>query len=69
MISGMRAYGVAITLIWTLSATSILIVLAVAASGVWLHAAFGGAAVLELICSALTFWFLQRVNRAGRFDV
>jgi hypothetical protein len=69
MISGMRAYGVAITVIWTLSATTVLVVLALAVSGVWLHVAFGGAAVLELLCAALTFWVLLRVNRAGHFDV
>jgi hypothetical protein len=69
MWSGMRAYGVAIMTIWTLSATTVLIVLAVAVSPAWLKATFGGGAVVELLASALTFWFLNRLNRAGRFDV
>lgn len=69
MWSGMRAYGVAVTLIWALSATSLLVVLAFVIPGVWMHAAFGGAAVLELAFSALTLAFLRRRSQAGRFDV
>jgi hypothetical protein len=69
MISGMRAYGVAITVIWALSATSVLAVLAVVMSGAWLHVAFGGCALLELALSALTLSFLIRGSNAGRFDV
>jgi len=68
MWSGMRAYGVAITVIWALSATSVLAVFAVAVSGVWLRAAFGAGAVLELALSALTLSFLIRASNAGRFD-
>jgi hypothetical protein len=69
MISGMRAYGVAITVIWAMSATWVLAVFAVAASRPWLHAVFGGAAVAELALSALTLSFLRRASEAGRFDV
>jgi len=69
MISGMRAYGVAITVIWAMSATTLLVVLAIAVPGIWLRAAFGGGAVLELALSALTLLFLRRASEAGRFDV
>jgi hypothetical protein len=69
MISGMRAYGIAITLIWALSATSLLAVFAVAVSGVWIRVALGGAALVELGLSALTLVLLQRASRSGRFDV
>jgi hypothetical protein len=69
MISGMRAYGVAITVIWAMSATTLLVILAIAVPGIWLHAAFGGGAVLELAFSALTLAFLRRASEAGRFDV
>ena len=69
MWSGMRAYGVAITLIWTAAATTLLVVLAIAIPGAWLHVAFGGGAVLELGFSALTLLSIQRASRSGRFDV
>jgi hypothetical protein len=65
---GMRAYGVAITVIWTMSAVSVLAVLTAAASDLWLKAAFGAGAVLELCLSALTLAFLIRASNAGRFD-
>jgi hypothetical protein len=68
MWSGMRAYGVAITLIWTLSSVTVLFVLSAASRG-GARLAFGGGALLEIGCAAATYWFLQRVNRAGRFDV
>jgi hypothetical protein len=69
MISGMRAYGVAITSIWALSATSVLVVLAIAASTAPLRIALGGAAALELALSVLTVGFLRRASESGRFDV
>lgn len=69
MISGMRAYGVAITVIWAMCACTILLVLAVAVSGTWLHIGFGAGAVLELLLSALTLRFLSKASIRGRFDV
>jgi len=69
MWSGMRAYGVAITTIWTLSATTVLVVLAAASSRPWMRVTFGAGAAVELVLSGLTFWFLHRLNNAGRFDV
>jgi thiosulfate reductase cytochrome b subunit len=65
---GMRAYGVAITVIWTMSTTSVLAVFAVAVNGAWLKAALGSGAVLELVCCWLTLAFLIRASNAGRFD-
>jgi hypothetical protein len=65
---GMRAYGVAITVIWTMSATSVLVVFAVAASALWLQLLLGATAVLELCLSAATLAFLIRTSNAGRFD-
>jgi hypothetical protein len=65
---GMRAYGVAITVIWTMSATSVLVVFAVAASALWLRVLLGAGAVLELCLSAVTLAFLIRASNAGRFD-
>jgi len=65
---GMRAYGVAITVIWALSATSVLAVFAVAVTTWWLHVVLGVGAVLELAFSALTLAFLIRTSNAGRFD-
>jgi hypothetical protein len=69
MISGMRAYGVAITVIWAMCACTVLLVLAVATSGTWLHLGFAAGAVLELALSALTLRFLRRASVHGRFDV
>jgi hypothetical protein len=69
MISGMRAYGVAVTVIWTMCACTVLLVLAVATHGTWLHVAFGGGALMELALSALTLRFLSRASVRGRFDV
>jgi uncharacterized membrane protein len=65
---GMRAYGVAITVIWTMSATSVLVVFAVAASALWLQIVLGATAVLELCLSVVTLLFLIRASNAGRFD-
>jgi len=69
MVSGMRAYAVAITVIWAAAASTVLVVLAVAASRPWWRLAFGGGAVLEVGFSALTLLFLLRASNAGRFDV
>jgi hypothetical protein len=69
MVSGMRAYAVAITGIWALSAASVLGVLAIAASSAWLQVALGGAAVIEVALSVLTIMFLRRASVSGRFDV
>jgi hypothetical protein len=68
MWKGMRAYGVALTVIWTMCAVSVLAVFAVAVSGVWLHLALALGAVLELALSALTLRFLVRASNQGRFD-
>jgi len=69
MISGMRAYGVAITVVWAMCACSVLAVLALAVPGVWAHVGFGAAAVAELALSALTLRFLGRASVRGTFDV
>jgi hypothetical protein len=69
MVSGMRAYGVAITVVWAMCACTILVVLAVAASGMWLRVGFGGGALVEMALSAGTLRFLSRASVRGRFDV
>ena len=69
MISGMRAYGVAITVVWAMCACSVLLVLAVTAGSVWLHLGFGAGAGAELVLSVLTLRFLSRASVRGRFDV
>jgi len=69
MWSGMRAYGVSITVIWAMCACTVLVVLAVAVPGTWSHVGFAGGAVLELLLSALTLRFLRRASIGGRFDV
>ena len=68
MIVGMRVYGIAVGVVWVLSATSLLTLFAVVASGVWLHLLLGGAAVLELALSGLTFVVMRRALRSGRLD-
>ena len=69
MISGMRAYGVAITVVWAMCASTVLLILAIVARGFWSHAGFATGAVLELVLSALTLRFLSRASVRGRFDV
>jgi uncharacterized protein (DUF983 family) len=69
MVSGMRAYGVAITVVWAMCASTVLLVLAVVAGGTWMHVGFALAAVLELALSVLTLRFLRRASVHGRFDV
>lgn len=69
MISGMRAYGVAVTVVWAMCACTVLLVLAISVHGVWLHVGFGSGAVLELVLSAVTLRFLSRASVRGRFDV
>ena len=69
MISGMRAYGVAITVVWAMCACTVLAVLAVASSGTWPRVGFSAGAVGELTLSALTLRFLSRASVRGRFDV
>lgn len=69
MWSGMRAYGVSITLIWAMCACTVLVVLAFAVPGTWSHIAFAGGAVVELLLSALTLRFLSRASVRGRLDV
>lgn len=65
---GMRAYGVALTVIWTACSTSLLVVFAVAVGLWWLHVLLGVGAVLELALCVLTLRFLIRASNAGRFD-
>jgi hypothetical protein len=65
---GMRAYGVALTVIWTMCSFSVLAAFAVAADRWWLHLAFAAGAVLELGLAALTLRFLVKASTAGRFD-
>jgi hypothetical protein len=69
MWSGMRAYGVSITVIWAMSACTILLVLAFAVPGTWAHIGFASGAVVELLLSAATGRFLNRASVRGRFDV
>jgi hypothetical protein len=70
MVYGMRAYGAAVTLVWGVSAFTLLAVLALALSGpAWVQATLGGAAVGELVFSLATFAALRRANQRGRFDV
>ena len=69
MISGMRAYGVAITVVWAMCACSVLAVLALAVPGAWAHVGFGAAAFAELVLSAVTLRFLTKASVRGRFDV
>src|SRR3954453_23493291 len=69
MWSGMRAYGVSITVVWAMCACSVLAVLAVAVPGTWAHIGFAGGAVLELLLSAASRRFLSRASVRGRFDV
>ncbi|HVW79986.1 MAG TPA: hypothetical protein VHB69_03480 [Mycobacteriales bacterium] len=65
---GLRPYGVALTVIWTMCAVSVLSVFAVAADGWWLRLVLALGAVLELGLSALTLRFLIRASTQGRFD-
>jgi hypothetical protein len=69
MISGMRAYGVAITVVWAMCACTVLLILAVSVSGAWLRAGFGAGALVELVLAVLTLRFLSRASVRGRFDV
>jgi len=69
MVSGMRAYGVAITVVWAMCACTVLLVLAVSAGSTMLRVGFALGAVLELALSALTLRFLSRASVRGRFDV
>lgn len=69
MVSGMRAYGVAITVVWAMCACSVLAVLAVAVPGQLAHIGFAVAAVAELGLSAVTLRFLSTASVRGRFDV
>lgn len=69
MWSGMRAYGVSITVVWAMCACTVLAVLAIAVPGTWLHVGFAGGAVLELLLSTATLRFLSRASIRGRFDV
>lgn len=69
MISGMRAYGAAITVVWAMCACTVLLVLAVSVGGTWMHVGFAAGAVGELALSALTFRMVTRATVRGRFDV
>jgi hypothetical protein len=69
MWSGMRAYGVSITVVWAMCACTVLTVLAVAVPGIWPHVAFASAAGVELVLSVLALRFLTRASIRGRFDV
>ncbi|MBV9096500.1 MAG: hypothetical protein JO079_00455 [Frankiaceae bacterium] len=69
MVSGMRAYGVAITVVWAMCACTVLVVLAVSVSGAWIRTGFVVGALLELALSVLTLRFLSRASVRGRFDV
>ncbi|MBV9485252.1 MAG: hypothetical protein JO246_04275 [Frankiaceae bacterium] len=65
---GMRAYGVAITVIWAMCAFSVLSAFAIAADRWWLRGLLAGGALLEVAVSVLTLRYLVRASNAGRFD-
>jgi hypothetical protein len=67
MVRGMRAYGVAITLIWTMCACTVLAVFAVAVRGLWLHVGLAAGALVELGLSAVALRFLSRASVRGRY--
>lgn len=69
MIRGMRAYGVAITVVWGMSASTVLLVLAVSMTGAWFHVGCAAGALFELVLSAATLRFLRKASVRGRFDV
>jgi hypothetical protein len=69
MVSGMRAYSVAVTVIWAMCAATLLVVLAVTVPGVWSHVGFGLGAFAEVALSVLTLRFLTKASVRGRFDV
>jgi hypothetical protein len=69
MVSGMRAYGVAVTVVWAMCASTLLVVFAIAVSDTWLRVGFGAGAVVELGLSALVLRFLSKASVRGRFDV
>lgn len=69
MLSGMRAYGIAITVLWTLAASTILVILAATVSETWQAAALGGGAFIELIAAGLTLRLLSRASLSGRLNV
>jgi hypothetical protein len=68
LLLGMRAYGVAITVVWAMSAFTVLGLLAIVIPGPWSHLGFGGGAVAELGLSLLTLRFLRRASVRGHFD-
>jgi hypothetical protein len=69
MISGMRAYAVAMTVVWAMCACSVLAVLAATVGGAWTHVGLAAGAVAELVLSAVTLRLLSRASVRGRFDV
>jgi len=69
MISGMRAYGVAITVVWAMCACTLLLILAIASHALWLRVGFAVGALAELALSAVTLRFLAKASVRGRFDV
>lgn len=69
MVSGMRAYGVAITVVWAMCACTVLLVLALSTDQTAYRVAFAAGAVLELALSAATLRFLSRASVRGRLDV
>lgn len=68
MASGMRAYGVAIT-VRAMCACTVLVVLAATVTGLWAHVGLGAGAILELALCVATLRFLSRASVRGRFDV
>lgn len=68
MFRGMRAYGVAITVVWAMCACAVLVVLAAAAGELWQQVGYAAAAVVELALSAITLRALARASVRGRFD-
>jgi hypothetical protein len=60
--NAMRVGGVAATVVWSVAAFTVLLILAIALSGTWLHVAFGCAAAADLAVAAVTLRVLSKVS-------
>jgi hypothetical protein len=60
MASAMRIGGVAATVVWSMAAFTVLVILAISISGTWVHIALGGGAAIDLVVAALTLRFLGK---------
>jgi len=55
----MRIGGVAATVVWSMAAFTVLVILAISLSGMWVHIALGSGAAIDLVAAALTLRFLR----------